>query len=172
VEPHDASEEQVEAWFRTLGLESLTQWDMLVFLYRHQTSLVGAEFIARLLGYATAPVVDALDVLESLGLVERSRALQGVRLYQFAQPADPPRRDAFARLTALAESRTGRLRLYKKLKPRNQTSQERLHASQRFLAEAQQSLQVAKRKLQLAAGQQSRDRGEAKRGQLLWRKAM
>jgi hypothetical protein len=152
MESQDASDELVDSWLRTLGLESLTQWDMLVFLYRHQTSLVGAEFIARLLGYATAPVVDALDVLESLGLVERSRVWQGVRLYQFVQPADPPRYDAFTRLMALVESRAGRVRLYKKLKPRDQTRQDRLHASQRFLAEAQQSLQAAKRKLQLAAG--------------------
>jgi DNA-binding MarR family transcriptional regulator len=172
MEPHDASEELVESWLRTLGLDSLTQWDLLVFLYRHQTSLVGAEFIARLLGYATAPVVATLEVLESRGLVQRSRALQGVRLYQFALPADPPRRDAFERLTALANSRAGRLSLYKKLKPRDQTPQERLHASQRFLVEAQQSLRAVKRKLQLAAGQHSRDRRKEKRGQPPWRKAM
>ena len=172
MEPHDASEGGVEAWLRTLGIDSLTQWDLLVFLYHHQTSLVGAEFIARLLGYTTASVVAALEVLEFLGLVERSRALQGVRLYQFALPADPPRRDAFVRLTALANSRAGRLQLFKQLKPRDQTRQERIQASQRFLAEARQSLQAAKWKLQLAAVQHSRDGGEEKRGQPSWRKAM
>src|SRR5262249_31621306 len=111
------------------------------------------------------------DVLESLGLVERSRAFQGVRLYQLALPGSSLRHDAFEQLRALADSRAGRLRLSKKLKPRDQTRQEKLQASERFLAEAQQSLQVAKRKLQLAAGQRSRDGGEEKRGQL-WRKAM
>lgn len=75
MEPGNASAGQVEDWLRTLGIVSLTQWDMLVFLYHHQTTLVGAEYIARLLGYATAPVVAALEVLESLGLVGRSRAL-------------------------------------------------------------------------------------------------
>src|SRR5438093_9803178 len=149
MEPkNDAPEVQMEAWLETLGIDSLTQWDMLVFLYRHQTSLVGAEFIARLLGYATAPVIAALDVLESLELVERSRASQGARLYQLTLPAGSPRRDASGRLTASANSRAGRLWLSKKLKPRDQTPQQRLQASRRFLAEAQLSLQAAKRKFQ------------------------
>jgi DNA-binding MarR family transcriptional regulator len=73
---------QVNGWFKTLGIESLCQWDVLVFLYRHQSSLVSAEHIPRFLGYANAEVVAALDSLESSGLVERSRVSQGVRLYQ------------------------------------------------------------------------------------------
>src|SRR5262245_34637161 len=107
MESQDAPEAPVEIWLRTLGLTSFAQWDALVFLYRHQTSLVGAEFIARLLGYATALIVAALDVLELQGLVERSRVSQGVRLYQFCVPADPPRRAAFAGLLAFATSRAG-----------------------------------------------------------------
>ncbi len=71
---------QVEGWLKTLGIESLCQWDVLVFQYRHQSSLVSAEHIAHFLGYATAEVVAALDSLESSGLVERSRVSQGVRL--------------------------------------------------------------------------------------------
>ena len=38
---------QVEGWLQTLGIESLCQWDVLVFLYRHQPTLVRAEHIAR-----------------------------------------------------------------------------------------------------------------------------
>ena len=75
---------QVETWLKTLGIESLCQWDVLVFLYRHQSSLVSAEDIARFLGYATAEVVAALGSLESAGLVERSRVAQGVLLYQLS----------------------------------------------------------------------------------------
>jgi hypothetical protein len=171
MEQNDAPESQMETWLETLGLDSLTQWDMLVFLYRHRTSLVGAEFIGRLLGYTTAPVVAALDVLESLGFVQRSRAYQGVRLYQFALPADPPRRDAFERLTALANSRAGRLCLAKKLKPRDQTPKERLIAVQRFVAEARQSFQVAQRRFQQVERQHSRNAGAEKGGQP-WQKAM
>ena len=102
---------QVEGWLKTLGIESLCQWDVLVFLYRHQSSLVSAESIARFLGYATAEVVAALDSLESSGLVERSRVSQGVRLYQVTASAAPARRDALERLMTLADSHTVRLLL-------------------------------------------------------------
>ena len=100
---------QVEGWLKTLGIESLCQWDVLVFQYRHQSSLVSAEHIARFLGHATAMVVAALDSLESSGLVERSRVSQGVRLYQVTASADPARRDAVERLLTFVDSHTGRL---------------------------------------------------------------
>src|ERR1700694_2253673 len=93
----------VEGWLKTLGVELLCQWDVLVFLYRHQSSLVSAEHIARFLGYATTEVVAALDSLEFSGLVERSRVSQGVRSYQLTAPADPARRDTLAMLLSLAD---------------------------------------------------------------------
>ena len=105
------SDVQVEGWLKTLGIESLCQWDVLVFLYRHQSSLVSAEHIARFVGYATAEVVAALDSLESSGLVERSRVSQGVRLYQLTAPADPTHSDALERLMTFADSHTVRLLL-------------------------------------------------------------
>jgi DNA-binding MarR family transcriptional regulator len=104
---------QVEGWLKTLGIESLCQWDVLVFLYRHQSSLVSAEHIARFLGYATAELVAAMDSLESSGLVKGSRVSQGVRLYQLTAPADPSRRDALER--TLADSHTVRPRLARRL---------------------------------------------------------
>ena len=119
----DPPDIQVEGWLKTLGIESLCQWDVLVFLYRHQISLVGAEYLARLLGYASGPVVAALDVLASLRLVERSRVSQGVRLYRFTVPADPRRGDASERLFALANSRAGRVVLSKKLRAGDRTPQ-------------------------------------------------
>jgi biotin operon repressor len=102
---------RVNGWLKTVGIESLSQWDVLVFLYRHQSSLVSAEHIARFLGYATAEVVAALDSLESSGPVKRSRVSQGVRLYQLAAPAEPTRPDALERLMTLADSHTVRLLL-------------------------------------------------------------
>jgi DNA-binding MarR family transcriptional regulator len=113
----------VEDWLKTLGIEALRQWDVLVFLYRHQSSLVSAEHIARFLGYATAEVVAALDNLESSGPVERSRVSQGVRLYQFTAPADPARRDALERLMTLADSHTVRLLLGRKLRGSDRVAQ-------------------------------------------------
>jgi MarR family len=106
---------QIEGWLKTLGVESLCQWDVLVFLYRHQSSLVSAEHIARFLGHTTAKVVAALDSVESSGLVERSRVSQGVRLHQVTVPADPMRRDDLERLMTLVDSHTVRLLLARRL---------------------------------------------------------
>ena len=106
---------QVEGWLKTLGIESLCQWDVLVFLYRHQSSLLSADHIAQFLSHANAEVVAALDSLESSGLVARSRVSQGVRLYQLTAPADPVRRDALERLITLADSHTVRLLLARRL---------------------------------------------------------
>jgi hypothetical protein len=104
----------VKNWLLTAGIESLCHWDTLVFLYRHQASLVSAEHISSLLGYATGEVVAALEHLESLEFVKPSRASQGVRLYQSSAPVDPPRGDSFDRLMSLADSRAVRLLLAKR----------------------------------------------------------
>src|SRR5580692_6186112 len=114
---------QVNGWLKTLGIESLCQWDVLVFLYRHQSSLVSAESIARFLGYATAEVVAALDSLESSGLVERSRVSQGVRLYQVPASADPGRRDGLEQLMTLVDSHTVRLLLARRLRGSDRVAQ-------------------------------------------------
>ena len=117
MDPQTPVDVQVDGWFKTLGVESLCQWDVLVFQYRHQSSLVGAEHIARFLGYATAEVVAALDSLESSRLVERSRASQGACLYEVTALADPTRRDALERLMTLADSHTVRLLLARRQRP-------------------------------------------------------
>jgi hypothetical protein len=110
------SDADIDGWLHTLSITSLCQWDVLIFLYRHQTSLVGADLIARFLGYANGTVVAALDVLEGLGLVARSRVSLIVRLYQLSVLSDPPRGEAWARLLALASHRGGRLRLSARLR--------------------------------------------------------
>ncbi len=125
---------QVEGWLKTLGIESLCRWDVLVFLYRHQPTLVRVEYIARLLGDATAEVVAALDSLESSGLVQPSRVFQGVRFYQLTAPADPTRRDALVRLMTLADSHTVRLLLGRRLRRNDRPDQNkkavRLHGEE------------------------------------------
>jgi DNA-binding MarR family transcriptional regulator len=107
---------QVEGWLKTLGIESLCQWNVLVFLDRHPSILASNEHIARFVGYATAEVVSALDSLESSGLVEPSRVSQGVRLYQVTASPDPARRNALERLMILADSHTVRLLLGRRLR--------------------------------------------------------
>ena len=92
-------------------------------------------------------IVVALDVLEALALVERSRVSQGARLYQFTVPLGSPRGEAFARLQALAAHRAGRVRVAQQLR-RDRTPGETLQAAQRFLADAQQRLQAIRRQAQ------------------------
>jgi hypothetical protein len=113
---------EIEEWLTTLGIGSLCQWDLLVFLYRHQTSLVGADHLARLLGYTTEAVVAAMDDLAALGLVGRSRVSQGARFYQFTVPSDSPRGETFIQLLTLVSQRAGRLRLATQLRRSDQTT--------------------------------------------------
>ena len=114
--PHLPSETAIADWIMTLGVTSLCQWDVLVFLSRHQATLLGAESLARLLGYALEPLVAALDALEALALVERSRVFQGAHLYHCLLPRGTPRGAAFAQLQALASHRTGRIRMVTQLR--------------------------------------------------------
>jgi hypothetical protein len=151
--PHDnIVDAEIDGWLTTLGFASLCQWDVLVFLYRHQTSRLGADFIACLLGYASGPVVAALDVLEALGFVARSRVSQNVRLYQFTVPSDPQRGDAWARLLALASYRGGWALLSRHLRGGDRTHQETLQAAQRFVAEAKQHVQAARQRVHTRGG--------------------
>jgi hypothetical protein len=182
MQHENISEADIGGWLNTLGVTSLCQWDVLFFVYRHQTSLVGADFIARLLGYPNGQVVDALDVLEFLGFVERSRVSQIARLYQFTIPSDPEREDAWKRLQALASHRVGRVRLITHLRGGDlsseawrhstqyilaesqrsvQESSQGLHETQRSLADAQQRIQASKQRLELPNG-----------GHDTWRKAI
>jgi hypothetical protein len=123
VTPENKQHLEVESWLDILGIDLFCQWDVLVFLHRHPTSLISAEHIARLLGHPTGEVVTALDSLESLGFVERSRVDQGVRLYQHVTPRRPGHGDILDRLLALGATRAGRLILSRTLrrdKPPNQ----------------------------------------------------
>src|SRR5262245_48807290 len=99
-----------------------------MFLYRHQSSLIGAEYLARLSGYPAERIV-ALDALESLGLVGRSGISQGTGLYQFTTPAEPPRQDTSGPFLVLAEHRPGRLLLSSDLLRGDRTLEEGLRAA-------------------------------------------
>ena len=107
---------EVAGWLSALGVTSLCQWDVLVFLYRHQTTLLGTVDLARLLGYPSDSIVVALDVLASLDLVVRSRVSQGARLYQFSVAPGSPRGAAFARLQPLTTHRADRVRVAQQLR--------------------------------------------------------
>jgi hypothetical protein len=99
-----------------LGISLLSEWDVLIFLYRHGTILTSAAQIANFLGHGIAPVIAALDRLESLGFILRSRGSQGIRLYRFSIPPGTARCSGFMELMIRAEKRAGRLLLLQYLR--------------------------------------------------------
>jgi hypothetical protein len=101
---------------QVLGVELLTEWDALVFLYRHAASLCTAAQMAQLIGYDKAEIVAALHRLEALGLIQRSRVSQGIRFYRFSAPAEPARQSGLLELMNLTQNRAGRVRLLEHLK--------------------------------------------------------
>jgi hypothetical protein len=155
MDPSFPPDPEVVGWLTTLGVTSRCQWDVLVFLARHQSTLIGAADLARLLGYAQQALVVALDHLESLGLVARSRVSQGARLYQCGGPLAGARGTAWGRLQALATTRAGRVRIARQLRP-DATPIERTEQAQRFLTEAQQRLEAHRRAAQDRAARRPR----------------
>jgi hypothetical protein len=119
-----------------LGITSLCQWDVVVFLYRHRDSLIGADHLARLLGYETELIIAAMEALEATGLVRRSRVSQGARFYHFIPPSEDPRSSALARLLAWTRRRAGRLQLSRLLPRGHQTSSEGYQAARQRPSEA------------------------------------
>jgi DNA-binding MarR family transcriptional regulator len=92
-------DECLDAW----GISLLHEWDLLVFLHRHRTSLTTVEQISRLLGYGKPLIVKALEQLESAGLVRRSRSSHAVRIYQLAASVDSSRQCCFDLLLKLMD---------------------------------------------------------------------
>ena len=114
----------VAEWLKAIGINEIAQWDVLLFLHRHRNALLNTENIARLMRYKTGPLIAALDSLETLGMVERSRLSQGARLYQLT-PLGGPRARAFIELLNLSESRAGLLKVAESL--RGMRSQNTIH---------------------------------------------
>jgi hypothetical protein len=114
----DRPSTDIQECLRVVGIALLAEWDVLIFLYRHRASLASAEQIARLLGHPSKAVGLALERLESLKMVQRSRSSQGVRFYRFVSSEAQLAPDScFRRLLSLAENRPGRLLLVKHLRP-------------------------------------------------------
>jgi DNA-binding MarR family transcriptional regulator len=99
-----------------MGISALSEWDVLVFVYRHGPTLISASRIAQLIGYESDVVTYALDLLKSEQLIEYSRSSQGVRLYRIVNmSSDDERHRCFRHLIKTAESRAGRLLLARSL---------------------------------------------------------
>jgi DNA-binding MarR family transcriptional regulator len=113
----DNPELSVQSCLEGIGIFLLSDWDVLVFVYRHGASLTSTDQIARLLGYQNAVVGGALERLERKKLVERSRPSQGVRFYRISASMDAAQRRCLQQLAGLSENRAGRLLLARGLKP-------------------------------------------------------
>jgi DNA-binding MarR family transcriptional regulator len=100
-----------------VGISLLCDWDVFAFVYRHVTSLITAEQIARLVGYESAVVSSALDRLENQKLIECSRPSRGVRLYRVLSLKDAEHQRCLHELVTLSGSRAGRLELVRYLSP-------------------------------------------------------
>jgi hypothetical protein len=122
MEGNPVSEAEAQNWLRTLGITSLCQWDVVVFMHRHRDSLMGADHLASLLGYETAFIVGAMEELEALGRVRRSRISKGARFYHFIPPSETHHIAALSGLLAFTHHRAGRLRLSRLLRRGGQTA--------------------------------------------------
>jgi DNA-binding MarR family transcriptional regulator len=104
-------DELVLEGLQALGVAVLTEWDVLTFIYGHAASLCTAAQIARLVGYDRGETGVALQRLEALGLIERSRVAQGVRFYRLSASVETLRH-----MMNLTRDRAGRLSLLRHLK--------------------------------------------------------
>ena len=111
--------DDVQRWLEAMGVESLCQWDVIVFLNRHQTILMSPEQLARRMGYQTAIILGTLDSLAAHGFVRLSSGSSSARLYQSTTPTDPPQQEALRQLLALGNDRPGCLLLREYLRRRD-----------------------------------------------------
>jgi DNA-binding MarR family transcriptional regulator len=114
VEEDKSSDSWIAEHLKGLGLSSLCEWDVLLFLSRHHTTLGNAAQIASLLNYPGQAVSDALERLEAKKLVQSSRSSLEVRFYQLVMSEDQAE-SSFRQLLNLGESREGRLLVVKHL---------------------------------------------------------
>ena len=116
IESETNSEISVRTWLENVGISSLSQWDVLAFIYRHGPCLTSAEQIACLIGYETTAVTAALDWLGHENVIERAGLCQ-VRLHRIAAFPDDERGRSLQQLVTLSGNRNGRLLLRKLLRP-------------------------------------------------------
>jgi hypothetical protein len=125
VVSENSQDDTVLKHLHAIGVELIVEWDALAFLYRHSASLGTAAQIAWFIGYDETKTVAALHRLEALGLIQRSRASQGIRMYQFSAPVEPGRYSCLLELMSLVQNRTGRLLLRRHLRHPSQEPRRR-----------------------------------------------
>jgi DNA-binding MarR family transcriptional regulator len=129
IEDEKPMELSVQNCLDGVGISLLSEWDVLIFVYRHGASLIGADQIARLIGYPSRIVSDVLDRLEHQKIIERSRPSHGVRFYRILALIDSEHWLCLRQLISLSESRAGRLQLAERLKSSLSDSRRKEQAS-------------------------------------------
>jgi hypothetical protein len=110
------AEPLVKGYLESIGISLLMDWDILIFLYRHGVVLSNTDQIARLMNCESTTTFNALNRLESRGLIESSRPSRGVRFYKAVISSGVSHQSTFQQLLSLTGNRTGRLTLTKILK--------------------------------------------------------
>jgi hypothetical protein len=117
VEPEQSLQLRIRECLTAIGISSPVEWDVLVFVCRHQASLANAEQISHMVGYPATLVHDALDNLESLKLLRRSKASNGMSLYRLVSSRTAsPSYECFRTLMESIDNRAGRLEITKELR--------------------------------------------------------
>jgi hypothetical protein len=93
-----------------LGISAVAEWDVLVFLLRHGTTIATDANMVRLIGHSPGVIESALDGLTKAGLIQSSRS-DGTGMYKFIPLDTPARQDCLEALIKMAGRRSGRLQL-------------------------------------------------------------
>ena len=117
IERGTDSEILLHSCLETIGVSSLSEWDMFVFVYRHGPCLTSTDRIARLIGYEKTLVAAALDHLENRELIERVGPPQGTRIHRVFASLIVEQRRCIRQLVGMSGSCAGRLLLMKLLMP-------------------------------------------------------
>lgn len=113
----------IDRWLAVLGIRTLAEWDILVFLDRHGFSLLDSKQIVQRAGHNAAEVGAALRRLQELGLIRRLRFSEARDMFRRLVPIEQNREHAFTHLMSLADNRAVRLALRKRLGQRSAAPQ-------------------------------------------------
>jgi DNA-binding MarR family transcriptional regulator len=111
-----------ERHLETLDISAIAEWDVLVFLDHHGTTIASAAHLVRLIGYSQSVVESALENLTRAGLIQGSRGFDGIGRYQVIPLDTPARQDCLEALIEMADRRNGRLQLIAALRKADNSS--------------------------------------------------
>jgi DNA-binding MarR family transcriptional regulator len=127
IEREKIMELSVQSCLDGTGILQLSEWDVLIFVYRRGASLISTDQVARLIGYDKKVVSNVLDRLEREKLIERSPPSRGVCFYRIPASTGAGQRCCLRQIISLSKSRDGRLLLTKRLRRRRESGREEVN---------------------------------------------